>query len=257
MRPNLLRERLSGGQIATMVSSSSGSAYCAEILGHTGFDAVLVDMQHGALDDATQLQCLTAISATQAVPIVRVRWNDPGAIMRALDAGAYGIVCPMVNSRKDCESFVQACYYHPAGQRSWGPMRALLYGGPDYFAKANATVMPIAMIETEEALAAVEEIAAVPGLAGLLVGPSDLSISLGLSPVPNLHQGPLPEAYLRIVAAARRHAIPVASYCANARDAHTVAALGVTIAWIGSDAVFVRAGASHTLEEFNHKEKAA
>lgn len=254
MRPNLLREKLARHEIVTMASCATASPYAAECLGHAGFDAVMVDMQHGAADDGSQLVLLTAISATPAVPLVRVRWNEPGAIMRALDSGAYGVVAPMVNSRADCEALVRACYYHPQGERSWGPMRALLYGGPDYFVQANRTILPIAMVETRQALESVEDIASVPGLGALLIGPNDLAISLGFGPQVNLREAPLRDAYLRICEAGKRHGVPVASYCADADEARAAVQLGVRIAWIGSDATYIRASGKRLLDQFHHPE---
>jgi 4-hydroxy-2-oxoheptanedioate aldolase len=111
--------------------------------------------------------------------MVRVPWLEPGIIMKTLDAGAYGVICPMVNTAEEAALFVSCCRYPPLGQRSFGPIRATLYGGADYGLHANDEVLALAMIETREALANVEAILAVPGLDGVYVGPSDLSASLG------------------------------------------------------------------------------
>ncbi len=135
-------------------------------------------MQHGLMDYETAVTMLQAISTTTVTPLVRVPWNEPGIIMRMLDAGSYGIICPMINSRAEAERFVSACRYPPAGMRSYGPRRATLYAGSDYPERANDTILAIAMIETADGLANVDEIVALPGLDGLYVGPADLSLSL-------------------------------------------------------------------------------
>ena len=104
------------------------SAYSAEVIANEAFDAVVVDMQHGIIDFQAAAELLQAISTKAPVPIARMPWNDPSPIMRLLDAGAYGIICPMVNNRAECEQFIAACRYPPLGERSYGPLRAMLYG---------------------------------------------------------------------------------------------------------------------------------
>ena len=111
----------------------------AEIIANQGFDSVVVDTQHGMVGFQAAAEMLQAISTTSAIPLARAQWNDPSSIMKLLDAGAYGIVCPMVNDRAQCEAFVGACRYAPEGYRSFGPVRGLLYGGDDYFEHANET----------------------------------------------------------------------------------------------------------------------
>lgn len=154
------------------------SAWSAEVMAHAGWDSLTVDLQHGMQGIETAIQMMQAISTTDTVPIVRVNWNEPGSIMRMLDAGAYGIICPMVDTRAQCEAFVGACRYPPQGYRSLGPTRARVYAGADYAEHANDEILTIAMVETAEALANVDAIASVPGLDGIFVGPGDLRLSL-------------------------------------------------------------------------------
>lgn len=154
------------------------STWSAEIMAHAGWDSITVDLQHGMQSMESAIQLIQAISTTETVPIVRVNWNEPGSIMRLLDAGAYGIICPMVNTRAECEAFVGACLYPPQGYRSLGPTRAKLVLGDDYADKANDEILSIAMVETKEALDNVAEIASVPGLRMIFVGTSDLRLSL-------------------------------------------------------------------------------
>ncbi len=154
------------------------SSWSAEVMAHTGWDSLLLDMQHGLMDYQTALTMLQAISTTEVTPLVRVPWNEPGIIGRMLDAGAQGIICPMVNTRADAEALVGACRYAPQGYRSMGPTRASVYAGSDYTTQANSSVIVMAMIETRQALDNVDAIASTPGLDGLYIGPGDLGQSL-------------------------------------------------------------------------------
>jgi 4-hydroxy-2-oxoheptanedioate aldolase len=167
------------------------SPSAAEVLGAAGFDAVVVDLQHGAatLHDLPHL--VRAIETTTAVPFVRTARNDPAELMRALDLGVRGVICPMVGSREEAEGFVGACRYPPAGARSYGPIRAQHGSGRDQAERANADVLLFAMIETAEGRANLDEIAATPGLDGLFVGPTDLGLSLGLDRPGDLTDGSL------------------------------------------------------------------
>ena len=142
---------------------SIGNPLTAEIMATQGYDAITIDLQHGALDFATALPMLQAMRAYDVTPIVRVPWREPGIIMKALDAGAQGIICPMVNSASEAAEFVKYMYYPPKGERSYGPTRAAFaYGGYDL--KANDEVLAFAMIETPEGVDNLEAIAAVDGL---------------------------------------------------------------------------------------------
>ena len=153
MRPNRLRELWNAGKPVLNGWCQLPDSISAEVMAHQGWDSVSVDLQHSAVSEAAAITMLQAISTTDAVPLVRTPWNEPGVIMRLLDAGAYGVICPMVNNRADAEAFVAACRYPPDGIRSNGPYRALMYGGGDYQAHANAEIVTLAMIETREAMA--------------------------------------------------------------------------------------------------------
>ena len=131
MRKNKLKQLWEEGKTAINAWLTIPSAWTAETMAHTGFDAITIDMQHGLADYQTTLSMLHAISTTDAVPLARVPWNEPATIMRPLDAGVYGLVCPMVNSREEAEAFVGACRYPPLGFRSYGPIRANVYAGED------------------------------------------------------------------------------------------------------------------------------
>lgn len=186
------------------------SSLTAEILAKGGFDWVLVDMQHGCMGYETAVEMIRAIDLAGITPLVRVPWNEPGIVGRMLDAGAMGIVAPMINSVEAAQSLVDACRYPPLGKRSLGPVRVGARDGMGYVGAANARVAVIPMIETAEALAAVEDIAAVPGVDALFVGPFDLSFSLGLPPGDNDGKPPFDDAIARINAAARARGIATA-----------------------------------------------
>jgi 4-hydroxy-2-oxoheptanedioate aldolase len=156
--------------------------------------------------------------------------------MRALDAGAYGVICPMVNSSADCEAFVGACRYAPAGYRSWGPVRGLIYGGPDYFQHANDTVLAIAMIETVQAMANLDEIMSIKGLDAIYVGPNDLAVSLGYEPQYAPKDPEVGEAIDTILAAALRHGIVPGIHCGSADMAAEMTAKGFQLVSLMSDA---------------------
>ena len=164
MQENRLKRLWKEKKIALNAWLTIPSAWTAEVMAQVGFDSLTIDLQHGLIDYHTALAMLQAISTTTVVPLVRAPWNEPSMIMRLLDAGAYGVICPMVNSRAEAEAFVQACRYPPAGNRSYGPTRAAVYSGGDYFSSANQTVLALAMIETTQALEDVEDIAATRGL---------------------------------------------------------------------------------------------
>ncbi len=205
-----LKPRWKKGDVTLGAWAMMPGAMGAEALARGGFDWVLVDMQHGGMDYETALSMIRAIDLTSAVPIVRVPWNDPGIIGRVLDAGALGVVIPMIQTVEDARRAVDACLYPPAGRRSFGPVRVGLRDGQGYFMDANARVAVIPMIETNEALAAVEEIAQVPGVDALFVGPFDLSIALGLPPGDNDGKPAFDAAIAKVSAAAKAAGIATA-----------------------------------------------
>ncbi len=181
---------------------SSPSAILAEIMAHQGWDCLTIDMQHGPIDLSDAVPMLQAMAATDVTPIVRVPWNEPSVMMRALDAGAYGIICPMVNSREDAERFVAACRYPPVGVRSNGAYRGMIVGGPTYLETANDEIATFAMIETQEGMANLKDIAETPGLDALYIGPTDLAFSHGHPPKHDNFDGPVAELIAQIREAA-------------------------------------------------------
>lgn len=187
-----------------------GNSLTAEILAKGGFDWVLVDMQHGCMGYETAVDMIRAIDLAGITPLVRVPWNEPTMVGRMLDAGAMGIVAPMVQNVEETQMLVDACRYPPVGRRSLGPIRVIARDGMGYVPTANDRIAVIPMIETVEALACVEDIAAVPGVDALFVGPFDLSFSLGLRPGDNDGEPAFDSAMTRVNAAAKANGIATA-----------------------------------------------
>ena len=158
------------------------NSFTAEAMSKMGWDSLTIDMQHGLNDYSSSISMLQAMSASKVVPIVRVPWNEPGIIMKSLDLGAMGIIAPMINNKKECEEFVSYCNYPPLGNRSFGPMRAQLIYGSDYFEESNKNIISLAMIETKEAVENLDQILSVPNLTGVYIGPADMCSSYGLKP---------------------------------------------------------------------------
>jgi 4-hydroxy-2-oxoheptanedioate aldolase len=182
MRENTVKRAWREGKVTFGAWLSIPNAFSAEVMAHQGFDWLCIDMQHGLIDYQAAVGMLQAISTTETIPIIRVPWNEPGIIGKALDAGAYGVIIPLINTRAQAEAAVGACRYAPLGYRSFGPLRAGYYAGPDYALHANDEIACIPMIETATALANLDEILSVPGIDAVYVGPSDLSLTLGLPP---------------------------------------------------------------------------
>lgn len=205
MRDNPMRDKWTRGEAALGGWLGIPSAFSAEIVARCDFDYVCVDTQHGIVDYNDSWQMLQAINLGEATPLVRVPWNEPGIIGKSLDAGARGVVVPMVNTRAQAQAAVHACRYAPDGGRSFGPARATRQEGADYYAHANTDVAVIPMIETTEALANLDDILSVPGVDAIYVGPSDLSVSLGLPPGNNDGEPAFDDAYAKIIEGCRRH----------------------------------------------------
>jgi len=205
MRTNPMRERWASGEPAVGGWLGIPSAYSAEIVARCDLDYVCVDIQHGLLDYGDAWHMLQAINIGSATPLVRVPWNEPGIIGKSLDAGARGIIIPMVNTRAEAEAAIQACRYAPDGSRSYAGTRVVRQEGSDYFANANADVAVIPMVETVEAVANLDDILSVPGVDAVYVGPSDLSVSLGLNPGNNDGEPSFDAAVAKILHGCARH----------------------------------------------------
>ena len=243
MRPNKLKQIWASGKASVDCWLMLPSAISAELLAHQGWDSLTIDQEHGQADHAGMVQVLTAISTTDAVPLVRVKWNDPGDIMRALDSGAYGVICPMIETVADCEKFVGACRYAPVGYRSYGPRRAAIYAGDDYALYANDTVLAIAQIETLKGLNDIDAIAAVPGLDMIFMGPNDMRLTMGMRPNTRVEEPEILAVCERIVAAAKKAGIRSGMFCSSIEDAKAMIDMGFDHVTAILDDVLLSAGA--------------
>jgi len=236
MRLNRIKELWQAGQPVFNTWMSIGNSFAAEILAHQGWDSITVDLQHGPIGFDAAVPMLQAIGTTATVPIARVNWNEPGQIMRLLDAGAYGIICPMTNTRAQAEAFVRACRYAPTGERSYGPTRVRYYAGEDYFAHANAEILTFAMIETQEAIDNLDAILSVPGLNALYVGPSDLYLSLyGTNRGLDNREEKFIAVLNQIVATAAKYNVVPGIHTGSSENARAMAALGFRFLTVMTD----------------------
>lgn len=247
MRENLALSAWRDGRQTVGCWLSLANTYSAEALAKLGFDWVCVDLQHGLLDYTDLTHLLPAISSSDATPIVRVPWNEPYEIMKALDAGAYGVIVPMINDRAEAERAVAACRYPPDGNRSFGPIRAALYGGRGYAKEANGQVACIAMIETQQGLDNLDEIVATPGLDAVYIGPSDLALALGLPAVGDTDQAEHAEAVARILAACQKAGIGAGIHTSSLQYTRRYLAAGFNLVTLGSDAGFMMRAAAEDL----------
>jgi 4-hydroxy-2-oxoheptanedioate aldolase len=247
MRENRLREIWKTGGAAVNGWLAIPSGFSAEVMAQQGWDTLTIDLQHGVVDYATMIPMLQAISTTATVPIVRVPWLEPGILMKTLDAGAYGVICPMVNTREDAQKLVAYTSYAPRGTRSFGPVRATLYGGADYFEHADHTVVRFAMIETAQALDHLDAILSVEGLDAVYIGPSDLSISLGCKPTFDELEPKAAQAVDHILARARHHGVAAAIHNGTPEAARARIEKGFQLVTIASDARLIAAGAQQIL----------
>ena len=181
---NMLKKRLQAGKACVNGWLAIPSGFSAEVMAQCGWDGVTVDMQQGVQVYQSMVQCFQAMDKHPITPLVRVPWNEPGIVGKVLDGGAWGVICPMVNTAAEAKALVSYALYPPKGKRSNGPIRAGAYGSATpYQATANDEVLIIPMIETQEAIDNIDAILDVPGVSGIYVGPSDLGLSLGLTPM--------------------------------------------------------------------------
>ena len=250
MRKNKLKELFKSGKPIINSWLAVPSSFSAEVMANQGWDSLTIDMQHGLIDYANAVNMLQAISTTETTPIARVNWNEPGQIMKILDAGCYGVICPMVSNRKEAENFIQACQYPPKGYRSFGPIRATIYGESDYAKHANEEILKLAMIETKEALEKLDEILDTPNLDGIYIGPADLSLAVGEEP--GFDKPDNTRAYkeiLRILDAAKKRNLFTGLHNGTAEYAQKMIEKGFNLVTIGSDSRYITEGAKADLKK--------
>ena len=242
-----VRERWAAGEVALNAWLSLESPSSAGVVASAGFDAATIDLQHGAASLEQLGTLVGAIEPSGAVPFARVSWNDPAVLMRVLDLGVRGVICPMVNSAAEAKAFVQACRYPPDGDRSYGPVRSAFGSGREHTEQANEVVLTFAQIETAEGLEDIEAICATRGLDGVYVGPGDLSLSLGLEAFADLRDVHLLEAFDRIVAVALAHEVVPGIHAPSVEGAVEMAGRGFRFVGSAGDAKLLRAAAEQAV----------
>lgn len=253
MVPNGLKQIWAAGRPAVNGWLSVGNSFTAEIMAAQGYDSLTVDQQHGALDYAALLPMLQAIRSSGVTPMVRVPWLDPGAVMKALDAGAYGIICPMINNREEAERLVSYVRYPPEGTRSYGPTRVIFAAGADYGLRANEEILCFAMIETAEAVANLDAIVATPGLDGVYIGPADLTLGLKGRSLPIGFDRREPEMIAvirRIAERAHANGIKAALHTGSAAYAADAVGWGFDLVTISNDVRLLAAAAKESTSAF-------
>ncbi|MFZ0668435.1 MAG: aldolase/citrate lyase family protein [Acidimicrobiales bacterium] len=248
MRENSLRALWADGGVGLGGWLTVPSGFSAEIMASAGFDWVCIDMQHGMIAEPQMIEMLQGISSTDVTPLVRVPRNEAGVIGKCLDAGAWGVIVPMVNSAEEAMAAADACRYAPEGIRSYGPLRANYYAGFDYFSRANEQVLCIGMVETRSAVERVDEIASVPGVDGIYIGPADLSITLGLPPAPDQSDPNFTNALERVVESCRQHGV-VPGIAGNADTAPKRIEQGFRFVEVASDVGLLGVGAGRALAQ--------
>ena len=252
MKNNLLKILESNSPIINTWLSLPNS-FISEAFGKMGWDSITIDMQHGQNDYHSSIPMLQSLTNSSSVPMARVPWSEPGIIMKMLDLGVMGIIAPMINNKEDCEKFVSYCYYPPIGQRSFGPMRAQLIHGSQYFNKANDNILSFAMIETKEAVNNLDEILSVKNLTGVYIGPADMSSSYGLQPKFDIKEDPIFSNIKLIAKKAKEYNKISGIHTGSTKYAKEMIELGFNLVTITSDFRAMTTFAQNIISEMKEK----
>lgn len=241
-----LATRLRAGESVQVGWIGNGDAIFAEVVARSGFDAVVLDMQHGLFGPTSLAGSIGAVAAAGKSAVVRVPLDDAAMASRALDMGAVAVIAPMIDTAEQARAFADAAKYAPLGRRSWGPGRAMMLSGETiaqrHLVTANEATLMLAMIETREGLDAVEDILAVPGIDGVFVGPSDLSIALSGGDRVDPSSTLVDLALARIVDATRSAGKIAGIFGGAPERVKIVREIGFTFVSIGHDTAYVKAG---------------
>ncbi len=231
------------------------NSFTAEAFGKMGWDSITIDMQHGQNDYQTSIPMLQSLSSSQSVPMTRVPWSEPGIIMKMLDLGIMGIIAPMINTKEDCEKFVSYCYYPPIGERSFGPMRAQLVHGSEYFVNANKNIISFAMIETKQAVENIDYILSVPNLTGVYIGPADMSSSYGLTPKFDVKEDPVFSNIKLIAKKAKEYGKIAGIHNGSTSYAKEMISLGYNFVTVLSDFRIMSSYSQKVIDEMKNNER--
>lgn len=242
-----LRDLFDGRRPTFGAWCSTPSPFAAEVMARAGFDWVCIDVQHGLIGYDSLLAMLHAVAVCDTPALVRVAWNDPAQIMKALDAGADGVLVPMVNSVEQAVAAVGACRYPPDGYRSWGPIRAALRS-PGYTPEVgNHKAVCVIQIESVEAVGRVDDILAVPGVDAAYVGPADLAVSAGLAPSFRVEDREHQRLIEQVLDACLRHQVVPGVHCVDPATVLRWCQRGFRMLTVGSDVSFLRQATSEAL----------
>jgi len=237
---------LAEGKIPIGTTITIAAPDVAEIIGHTGFDWVMFDTEHAPMNVPIIQNLLQAMSFSQAVPVIRVAWNDMVMMKQALDIGAYGLIVPWVNTKEEATRAVQAVKYPPVGLRGFGPRRASM-ADPDYVKTANNEIMLCVQIETQRAVDNIDEITSVEGVDAVLVGPADLSLSMGI--LFQYDNTKFVDAMQKIVDSAKKNGVTAGMLACD--DPKKRISQGYTLLNISADFMLLRDAAKKVLETGN------
>jgi 4-hydroxy-2-oxoheptanedioate aldolase len=248
-----LRAKWNAGQATINGWMSIPGSFGAEVMAAQDWDSLTLDCQHGAIGYDAAVPMVQAMKGSGTAPIIRVPWRAPHEVMKALDLGVEAIICPMVNTVEEARELASFCRYPPRGERSFGPTRALFGVDAGYYATANDEVVVLAMIETGEALANAEAIAATEGIDGLYIGPADLTLGVAqgrLKPGMDREEPEMLEAIQTILKAAKNAGKVAALHCGEASYAVRGARWGFDMMTVASDAKLIAAGATAAINSF-------
>ena len=245
-----VRDRWAQGTSTANAWLTVPNSLVAEATARAGFDSVCVDMQHGMIDFDALVPMLQAIQLADAVALVRVPWNEPSILMRVLDAGADGVIVPMVSTPEQAEAAVAACRYPPRGIRSAGPTRAGLIAQRSYVEHATEDTLVFVMIETAEALDRLDAILDTPALDGVYIGPADLSLAMGFPPETDSTRPAHAAAIARIVDACHERGLVAGLHTATPEFARERAAAGMDFLTVATDLSSLRQEVGRRLERF-------
>ena len=247
---NKVREIWKGGGTVVNGWLAIPSAFSAEMFSQAGWDSVTVDLQHGVQDYLSCVACFQGMQPHGVTPMVRVPWNEFGIIGKVLDAGAYGVICPMINTEEEARRLVAACRYPPKGQRSNGPIRAGAYGGSGTYQKtANAEILVMPMIETRQALDNLDAILDVEGIDAIYIGPSDLGFSLGLEPRLDREEPEVLKIYERLLEAVAKRGIVAGIHNGTPAYAKRMIGMGFRLVTVANDVGLMVAGARNAVAQ--------
>ena len=253
MISNRIREKWASGSPVLNGWLSVPNAFTAEVMADQGYDSLTVDIQHGLHDYASAVAAFQAMRASGVVPMARVPWLDAGWIMKVLDAGAYGVICPMINNRAEAAELARHCRYPPRGERSFGPTRALYSAGSDYAEKANDEIIVFAMIETADGVRNAAEICETDGIDGIYIGPSDLTLGYTNGRLPagfDREETEMIEVIKNILAAAKVAGIRACMHCGSPDYAARAIGWGFDMATVSSEARLMASAASASVGRF-------